>query len=218
MEIAEASSHPSLYKNVLRTFVFGNIVGKTEGTRYDEELFFLGSVLHDLGLTDRFGGPAGRFEVVGADAAVEFLRTEGVAAERAAAAWEAIALQTSKGIALLRAPRSRSFISERPSKSSASDSRRFRRPWFSRQSKRCHATILKTGLHRSSVLTREEYSRTCTPRGWVRARLSVTAGPERLSAHHRENHTEARLSADHPLICLFGLRERNDFDHRTHVV
>jgi hypothetical protein len=64
MEMAEASSHPSLYKHVLRTFVFGSIVGKAECTRYDEELFFLGSVLHDLGLTDRFGGPAGRFEVV----------------------------------------------------------------------------------------------------------------------------------------------------------
>src|SRR5437660_495369 len=44
------------------------------------------------------------FEVVGADAAEKFLLGKGVAAERSAVVWEAIALHTSNGIALRRAP------------------------------------------------------------------------------------------------------------------
>jgi len=56
------------------------------------------------GGTERFGAPAGRFEVVGADAAEKFLLGKGVETERSAVVWEAIALHTSNGIALRRAP------------------------------------------------------------------------------------------------------------------
>lgn len=104
LDLVKTESHASLYKHVLRTFVFGALAARAEGIRCDEELFFLGAVLHDLGLTERFGAPAGRFEVVGADAAQSYLSSEGVAAERAAVVWEAIALHTSNGIALRRAP------------------------------------------------------------------------------------------------------------------
>ncbi len=104
LDLVKIESHASIYKHVLRTFVFGGLAARAEGIGFDEELFFLGAVLHDLGLTERFGAPAGRFEVVGADAAEKFLLGEGVAAERSAVVWEAIALHTSNGIALRRAP------------------------------------------------------------------------------------------------------------------
>ena len=84
--------------------MFGSLAARARGVKFDEELFFLGAILHDLGLTERFGATAGRFEVVGADAAQKFLSSEGVAAERSAVVWEAIALHTSNGIALRRAP------------------------------------------------------------------------------------------------------------------
>src|SRR5277367_2873863 len=108
LDLVKIESHASIYKHVLRTFVFGGLAARAKGIGFDEELFFLGSVLHDLGLTERFGAPAGRFEVevevevVGA--AEKFLWSEGVAAERSAVVWEAIALHTSNGIALRRTP------------------------------------------------------------------------------------------------------------------
>jgi hypothetical protein len=89
--------------DVVRTFVFGSLVGKAQGLRYDEELFFLGAVLHDLGLTVEFRS-AERFEVAGADAAVAFLKDEGVAPERREIVWDAIALHTSIGIASRKRP------------------------------------------------------------------------------------------------------------------
>src|SRR5271168_1599971 len=73
LDLVKIESHASIYKHVLRTFVFGGLAARAKGIGFDEELFFLGAVLHDLGLTERFGAPAGRFEVVGADAAEKFL-------------------------------------------------------------------------------------------------------------------------------------------------
>ena len=104
LDLVKMESHESIYKHVLRTFVFGGLAARAERIGFDEELFFLGAVLHDLGLTERFGAATGRFEVVGADAAEKFLLGEGAAAERSAVVWEAIALHTSNGIALRRAP------------------------------------------------------------------------------------------------------------------
>ena len=104
LDLVQMESHASIYKHVLRTYVFGALAARAQGVKFDEELFFLGAILHDLGLTERFGALAGRFEVVGADAAQKFLSGEGVAAERSAIVWEAIALHTSNGIALRRAP------------------------------------------------------------------------------------------------------------------
>ena len=89
--------------HVLRTFVFGSLVGKEQGLRYDEELFFLGAVLHDLGLTAEFRSNE-RFEVAGADAAASFLQEEGVTPERREIVWDAIALHTSVGIASRKRP------------------------------------------------------------------------------------------------------------------
>ncbi len=92
-----------VWNHVMRTFVFGSMVGQAQGMKYDEELFFLGAVLHDLGLNGIAQGQA-RFEVVGADAAVEFLEKEGVAPERREVVWDAIALHSSIGIASRKRP------------------------------------------------------------------------------------------------------------------
>jgi hypothetical protein len=89
--------------HVVRTFVFGSLAGRAQGLRYDEEVFFLGAVLHDLGLTTEFRS-AERFEVVGADAADKFLKGEGVSAEHREIVWDAIALHTSSGIASRKRP------------------------------------------------------------------------------------------------------------------
>jgi HD domain len=92
-----------VWTHVLRTFVFGALTSRAQNLAYDEELFFLAAVLHDLGLTAEFRD-AERFEVVGADAADAFLKDEGVDAERREIIWDAIALHTSIGIASRKRP------------------------------------------------------------------------------------------------------------------
>ena len=103
VDLATRVSPDVVRTHVLRTFVFGSLVGKAQGLRYDEELFFLGAVLHDLGLTAEFRS-TDRFEVVGADAADKFLKGESVSAEHREIVWDAIALHTSSGIASRKRP------------------------------------------------------------------------------------------------------------------
>ena len=66
-------SAPFVFNHVLRTYLFGELVGRAKGLKFDSELFYLGAVLHDLGQNERFMGQQ-RFEVDGADAAAEFRR------------------------------------------------------------------------------------------------------------------------------------------------
>ncbi len=89
--------------HVMRTFVFGSLAGKAQNLHYDEELFFLGAVLHDLGLTPELRSTQ-RFEVAGADAADRFLKDQGVSPERREIIWDAIALHTSIEIASRKRP------------------------------------------------------------------------------------------------------------------
>src|SRR5258706_8361638 len=102
-QLAFRVSSPVVWTHVLRTYVFGALVGNAQKLHYDEELFFLAAVLPDLGLTPEFRG-AQRFEVVGADAADAFLKDQGVSAERREVIWDAIALHTSTGIASRKRP------------------------------------------------------------------------------------------------------------------
>src|SRR6516165_6920261 len=66
-------SAPLVFNHVLRTYLFGELVGRARKLKFDRELFYLGSVFHDLGQTERFLGKQ-RFEVDGADAVAAFLR------------------------------------------------------------------------------------------------------------------------------------------------
>lgn len=92
-----------LYHHCLRTFLFGNLLGIRDGLSCDRELLYLGAVMHDLGLTERFNGEQ-RFEVDGADAARAFVLEHGLSDEKAEIVWDAIALHTSLGIANCKQP------------------------------------------------------------------------------------------------------------------
>jgi hypothetical protein len=59
LDMVKIESHTSIYQHLLRTFVFGGLAARAEGIGFDEEVFFLGAILHDLGSTERFGAPAG---------------------------------------------------------------------------------------------------------------------------------------------------------------
>ncbi|MGW5877277.1 HD domain-containing protein [Nocardiopsis terrae] len=91
-----------LYGHCVRSYLFGRELAVRRGMRpqedYDDELVFVASLLHDIGVVPA-GDGGQRFEVDGADAAALFLREHGVAEERVAKVWDAIALHTSEGIA-----------------------------------------------------------------------------------------------------------------------
>src|SRR6476659_2618953 len=65
----------------LRSYLYGRELAAAKGLRpgvdYDDELVFLSCILHDLGVTEHANGDQ-RFEVDGADAAAQFLRTGSV--------------------------------------------------------------------------------------------------------------------------------------------
>src|SRR3954454_15266050 len=96
-DFTRALSAPVVFNHVMRTYLFGELLGRAKGLEFDSELFYLGAVLHDLGLTERFMGQQ-RFELDGADAAAEFLKDEGVPEESVEVVWDAVALSTSRGI------------------------------------------------------------------------------------------------------------------------
>src|SRR6516225_312893 len=102
-DYTRALSAPIVFNHVLRTYLFGELLGRARKLKFDSELFYLGAVFHDLGQTERFMGKQ-RFEVDGADAAAEFLKDKGIARESIVVVWDAVALHTSLGIVQRKRP------------------------------------------------------------------------------------------------------------------
>jgi hypothetical protein len=102
-EVVRESSPRCLLNHAFRTYLFGELLGRCRKLKYDSELLFVGAVMNDLGLSEKFAGQE-RFEVDGADAARTFLAQRGVSEEKNAVVWDAIALHTSVGIADRKQP------------------------------------------------------------------------------------------------------------------
>lgn len=99
IEFTQALSPEVLVQHGLRSYVFGCALGRRDGMHYDRELFFLASIMHDLGLTESCCGSRA-FEVEGADRAYAFLMEQKVSPERAQAVHQAIALHARIGLAV----------------------------------------------------------------------------------------------------------------------
>ena len=102
-ELARDQSPPFLFNHVMRTFAFGRQAGALNSAHYDEEMLFLGSVLHDLGLVEAFIKDD-RFEIDGADAAADFLSRRGYPDRKIAVIWDAIALHTTLAVSQRKQP------------------------------------------------------------------------------------------------------------------
>ncbi|MET8351847.1 MULTISPECIES: HD domain-containing protein [unclassified Micromonospora] len=102
-----ASSPATLVNHCLRTYHFGLAMADRDGLDPDLELLFIGAALHDLGLTERYDGPA-PFEEIGADAAAEFLLSQGVDATRADLVAERSACTCARRPRRIHGPRSHS--------------------------------------------------------------------------------------------------------------
>jgi len=93
-----------LFNHCARSFLFADAIGKRDGLQYDRELLYLSAMLHDLGLTDSYMDADQRFELEGADRARAFLVEQGLDARKADVVWDAIALNSTFGIALRKGP------------------------------------------------------------------------------------------------------------------
>ncbi|MBV8253129.1 MAG: HD domain-containing protein [Chitinophaga sp.] len=88
-----------IYNHSMRVFLFSSLNGQRSKVKYDAELLYISAVFHDLGLVPHYSSPDLRFEVDGANAAREFLKSHGVSKESVQLVWDTIALHTSIGIA-----------------------------------------------------------------------------------------------------------------------
>jgi HD domain len=87
-----------LFHHSTRVYLFGALTGERKGLRFDPELLYVGAMFHDIGLTDRYRQSQLRFEVDGANAARDFLRSYSIPESSVEIVWDAIALHTTPGI------------------------------------------------------------------------------------------------------------------------
>ncbi|WP_424628501.1 HD domain-containing protein [Bradyrhizobium sp. SYSU BS000235] len=97
-ELVREHESEILFNHSIRVYVFGAMKGVRQTLKFDPELLYLASIFHDLGLVDKYHTDTKRFEVDGADAAREFLRSHGIPDLNADLVWQAIALHTTPGI------------------------------------------------------------------------------------------------------------------------
>jgi HD superfamily phosphodiesterase len=87
-----------LFHHSTRVYLFGALTGQRRGLIYDPELLYVGAMFHDIGLTKAYRESHLRFEVDGANAARDFLRSYGISESAIEIVWDAIALHTTPGI------------------------------------------------------------------------------------------------------------------------
>src|SRR5882672_8716348 len=99
LDYARIHSEPFLFNHAVRSWLFAVRLGQLQGVPYDAEVVAVGTLLHDLGLTNSFTGPK-RFEIEGADAARAFAREQGLDDPRVQLIWDSVALNSTPSIAL----------------------------------------------------------------------------------------------------------------------
>jgi hypothetical protein len=103
-ELVRDTESDLLFHHSRRVFLFGALTGTRNELKYDAELLYIGSMFHDMGLTEKYSSVADRFEVDGANAAKNFLVGHGVSEVDIEQVWDAIALHTTPGIPQYKKP------------------------------------------------------------------------------------------------------------------
>jgi hypothetical protein len=87
-----------LFRHSTRVYFWGALIGERKGLRFDAELLYTAAMFHDIGLTERYSASQLRFEVDGANAARDFLRSRRIPEADVEKVWAAVALHTTPGI------------------------------------------------------------------------------------------------------------------------
>ncbi|BDY30084.1 MULTISPECIES: cyanamide hydratase [Mycolicibacterium] len=83
---------PALLNHCVRSYLWGVRYGAAHGIAFDDELYYVSAMLHDIALTDPFDSHRVSFEEAGGDLAWVFGVAAGWPADRAARATEIIVL------------------------------------------------------------------------------------------------------------------------------
>jgi HD domain len=97
-EMVRDTESPLLFHHSSRVYYFGALAGKRRKLEFDPELLYAGAMFHDMGLTPQHSSANERFEVDGANAAQDFLRSHRISQADVYTVWTAIALHTTPGI------------------------------------------------------------------------------------------------------------------------
>src|ERR1700735_3266325 len=103
IDLSRSASETFLFNHAMRSWLFGVLLSESAERAPDAELLAVATILHDLGLTDRYTAE-NRFEVDGANAARSFLKGRGISTQQMQVVWDAIALHTTRSIALHKEP------------------------------------------------------------------------------------------------------------------
>src|ERR1700730_8186181 len=103
IDLSHSASEPFLFNHVMRSWLFSILLSESAERAPDPELLAIATILHDLGLTDRYTA-GNRFEVDGANAALSFLKGRGISTQQMQVVWDAIALHPTRSIALHKEP------------------------------------------------------------------------------------------------------------------
>jgi hypothetical protein len=96
--LLQETSPDFLIDHCHRSVELASLIVTAGGIALDEEVLFVGVLLHDLGLTQRFHSSVVRFEVASANASRDLALAYGMNAERAANVWDVAALHATGGI------------------------------------------------------------------------------------------------------------------------
>jgi hypothetical protein len=103
IDLSRSESEPFVHNHVMRSWLFSVLLSEEAERAPDPELLAVATILHDLGLTQRYAADS-RFEVDGANAARSFLKGRGISTQQIQLVWDAIALHTTRSIALYKEP------------------------------------------------------------------------------------------------------------------
>jgi hypothetical protein len=106
-ELAASVTEPWLFNHCLRTYIWGTMLAQAHRIKFDEELFFVASALHDLGLADNPSCKVAGctcFAVEGARAADKFALDIGWDNERRDRLSNAISLHLNVRVGLKHGP------------------------------------------------------------------------------------------------------------------
>ena len=100
--LSASSVHSSILNHQVRTFLHAYRLARNENSTFSSperiHLLFTACILHDIGASPSHDGPQ-RFEIEGADAATQHLKSHGVSDADAHEVWVAIALHSTPIVA-----------------------------------------------------------------------------------------------------------------------
>lgn len=97
-EFVHDTENELLFNHSSRVYYFGALAGQQRGLSVNHELLYAAAMFHDVGLMPSHSSPNLRFEVDGANAAREFLKSYNIDHSDIEKVWIGIALHTTPGI------------------------------------------------------------------------------------------------------------------------